>query len=145
MVKSQIPTPNQKSNVDKEAETKKSIEEKKKVLSKRKNLIRIEDEEESSSSSSMSMYSIDSDQVRSEMPSCRSPTLIKVQIPEIHEEVHGSPTMEKNTSERNLVIQEEENPLSYNIKEIFEAFTFNAFKKEVSRKRVCNENRMMEL
>ena len=47
--------------VDKEAETKKAIEEKNKVASERKNLIRIEDEEESSSSSSLSMYSIDSD------------------------------------------------------------------------------------
>ena len=49
------------SKVDKEAETKKAIEEKNKFASKQKNLIKIEDEEESSSSSSMSMYSIDSD------------------------------------------------------------------------------------
>ena len=69
-VKSQIPTLGQMSKVDKEAETKKSIEEKNKVARKRKNLIRIEDEEESSSSSSMSMYSIDSDQEDSEVPSC---------------------------------------------------------------------------
>ena len=46
-----------------------------------------------------------------------------------HEEVHSSPTMEKNTSKRHSVIQEEENPLSYNIEEIFESFTFNLFKK----------------
>ena len=49
------------SKVDKEAETKKSIEEKNKVASEWKNLIRVEDEEESYSYSSMSMYSIDSD------------------------------------------------------------------------------------
>ena len=49
------------SKVDKEAETKKFIEEKNKVASEQKKLIRIEDEEESSSSSSMSMYSIDPD------------------------------------------------------------------------------------
>ena len=75
------------------------------------------------------------------MPSRRSPTLIEVQIPEIHEEVHSSPTTEKNPSERNSVIQEEENHSSYNIEEIFEAFTFNLFKNEVSRKRVRNEKK----
>ena len=139
LVKSQIPTPDQMSKVDKEAETKKAIEEKNKVASKRKNLIKIEDEEESYSSSSMSMYSTDSDRESSEVPSYRSPTLIKVQIPENQEEVHSSPTTEKNTLERHSVIQKEENPSSYNIKEIFEAFTFNLYKKEVSRKRVCNE------
>ena len=42
-------------------------------------------------------------------------------------------------SERHLVIQEEENISSYNIKEIFESFTFNLYKKEVSGKKVCNE------
>ena len=65
--------------------------------------------------------------------------MLKVQIPEIHEEVHSSQTTEKKSSERHSVIQEEENPLSYNIEEIFEAFTFNLYKKEVSWKRVCNE------
>ena len=47
--------------------------------------------------------------------------------------------MEKNLFERNLVIQEEKHPLSYKSQEIFEAFTFNLFKKEVSQKRVRNE------
>ena len=47
--------------VDKEAETKRAIEEKNKVASEQKNLIIIEDVEESSSSSSLSMYSIDFD------------------------------------------------------------------------------------
>ena len=88
------------SKVDKEVETKKAIEEKNKVASGWKNLIRIEDEEESFSTSSMSMYSIDSDRERSEVPSRRSPTLIEVQIPEIHEEVHSSPSTKKNPSER---------------------------------------------
>ena len=68
------------SKVDKEAKTKKAIEEKNKVASERKNLIIIEDEEESPSSSSMPMYSIDFDLESSEVPSCRSLTLIKVQI-----------------------------------------------------------------
>ena len=95
------------SKVDKEGETKKAIKEKKKVSSERKNLIRIEDVEESSSSSSMSMYSIDSDQESSEVPSCRSPTLIEVQIPEIHEEVHSSTPTENNFSESHSIIQEE--------------------------------------
>ena len=125
--------------VDKEAETKKPIEEKNKVASEWKNLIGIENVEESSSSSSMSMYSIDSDWESSEVPSRRSPTLIEVQIPEIHKEVHSSPPTEKNPFERHSIIQEEEDPSSYNIEEIFEAFTFNLFKKEVSRKRVHSE------
>ena len=41
--------------------------------------------------------------------------------------------------EKHSVIHEEENPSSYNIEEIFEAFTFNLYKKEVSQKRVWNE------
>jgi len=48
--------------------------------------------------------------------------------------------MDKNLSERHSQVQEEEeDPSSYNIDEIFEAFTFNIFKKEVSRKRIRNE------
>ena len=139
LVKSQIPTPDQMSKVDKEAETKKTIEEKNKVAREQKNLIRIEDEEESSSSSSMSMYSIDFDRESSEVPSRRSPTFIEVQIPDKREEVHSYPSTEKNSSERHSIIQEEEDPSSYNIEEIFEAYTFNLFNKEVSRKRVRNE------
>ena len=65
------------SKIDKEAETKKTIEEKNKAASKRKNLIKIKDEKKSSSSSSMFIYSIDSDQENSEVPSCWSPTLIE--------------------------------------------------------------------
>ena len=105
------------SKIDKEVETKKSIEENNKVASEQKNLdIRIEDVEESSSSSSMSMYSIDYDREDTEVPPHQYPTLIEVQIPKKQEEVHISPTTEKNPSERNLVIQEEENLSSYNIK-----------------------------
>ena len=58
LVKSQIPTPDQISKIDKEAEIKRAIEEKNIAASERKNLIRIEEVEESSSLSSMSMYSI---------------------------------------------------------------------------------------
>ena len=94
------------SKVDKEVETKRAIEEKKKVASEQKNLVRIEDVEESSSSSSMSMYNIDDVKESSEVPSHRSSTLIEVQIPDKHEEVHISPTMEKNLSQRNSIIQE---------------------------------------
>ena len=65
--------------------------------------------------------------------------MIEVQIPEKQEEVHSSPTTEKNPYKRHFVIQEEENPSSYNIEEIFEAFTFNLFKKEVRQKRVRSE------
>ena len=35
--------------------------------------------------------------------------------------------------------QEEDNPSSYNIEEVFDAFTFNHYNKEVSRKRIRNE------
>ena len=122
--------------IHKEVEIKRAIVEKNRGASERKNLIRIEDVAESSSSSSMSMYSIDSDREDSEVPSCRSPTLIDAQLHENQEEVHISTTTEKIPSERNSMIHEEENPLSYNIEEIFEAFTFNLSKKEVSRKRV---------
>ena len=73
------------------------------------------------------------------MPSRRNPTLIKAQILENQEEVHSSPTTEKILSERHSIIQEEENPSSYNIEEIFEAFTFHLYKKELSQKRVRNE------
>ena len=69
LVRSQIPTSNQMSKIDKESEIKKSIEEKNKVASEWRNLVRIEDQEESSSFSSMSMYSIDFDRERSGLPS----------------------------------------------------------------------------
>ena len=94
----------------------------------------------------MSMYSIESDRKGSEESSLWTPTLIEVQIPNKHEEVHGSLTTDKNPSERYSKVQEEEeDPSSYNIKEIFEAFTFNLFKKEINRKRVQMKSRMMEL
>ena len=125
--------------IDKEAYIKKAIVEKNKVASERKNIIKIKDVEESSSSSSMSMYSLDSDRENSEVPSHQTPTLIEAQLPENQEEVHNSPTIEKIPSERHSVIHEEENTSSYNIEEIFEAFTFNLYKKEVSWERVWNE------
>ena len=85
------------------------------------------------------MYSIYFDREDSKIPSHQSPNLIEAQIPEKQEEVHSSPTMEKILSKRHSIIQEEEYPSSYNIEEIFEAFTFNLYKKEVSQKRVRNE------
>ena len=76
------------------------------------------------------------------MSSRRSPTLIEVQIPDKHEEVHSSPTTDKNSSERHSKVQEEEeDPSSYKIDEIFEAFTFNLFKKDLIRKRARNEKK----
>ena len=56
-----IPTPDQMSKVDKEAELKRAIEEKRKVASERDNVVKTKYEEESSSSSLMSMYIIESD------------------------------------------------------------------------------------
>ena len=67
------------------------------------------------------------------------PTLIEAQILKNQEEVHSSPTTEKIPSARHSIIQEEENHSSYNIEKIFEAFTLNLYKKEVSRKRVRKE------
>ena len=86
------------------------------------------------------MYSIDYDREDLELPSHWYPTLIEAKILENREEVNSSPTIENNPYERHSIIQEEENPTSYNIEEIFEAFTFNLYKEEVSQKRVHNEN-----
>ena len=88
----------------------------------------------------MSLYSIESNGKDSEVSSRRIPTLVENQVSEQLEEVHISPTMDKNKSERHSQVQqEEEDSLSYNIDEIFEAFTFNLYKKEVSWKRIRNE------
>ena len=127
------------SQIDKEAELKRAIEVKHKVSSERVSIVRIEDEE-SSSSSSMSLYIIESDKKDSEVSSSRSPALLETQVPDKPEEVHSSSNTDKNQFERHSQVwQEEEDPSSYNINEIFEAFTFNLYKKEVSRKRIRNE------
>lgn len=52
------------------------------------------------------------------------------------EEVHNSPISKKVSFESHSVVQEEDHPSSYNIEEIFGAFTFNLHRKEESRKRV---------
>ena len=76
----------------------------------------------------------------SEISSRRTPTMIENQVPEQLDEVHSSPTTDKNQSERHSQIQlTEEDQLNYNIDEVFEAFTFNMNKKEVSWKRIRNE------
>ena len=139
LVKSQIPTSDHMLKIDKEVEIKKDIIEKNRGAHEWNNIIIIEDVEESYSSSSMSMYDIDSDWEYLEVLSYQIPTLIKAQLLENKEEVHSYPTTDKIPSERHLMIHEEENISSYNIKEIFEAFTFNLYKKEVGRKRVWNE------
>ena len=127
------------SQIDKESEFKRDIEVKNKVSSERMNVVRIEDEE-SSSSSSMSLYNIDSDRKDSKVSSRRSPTLLEAQVPDKPKEVHSSPTTDKNQSKRHSQVQqEEEDPSSYNIDEIFEAFTFNLEKNEVSQKRIRKE------
>ena len=84
------------------------------------------------------MYSLDSDKEDLDVPSDRSPTLIiqDAPLPVNLEEVHSLPFTEKVPSGRHSVIQEEEHPSSYKIEEIFDAFTFNMYKKDVSRKRV---------
>ena len=99
------------------------------------NIVRIDDEE-SSSSSSMSLYIIESNEKHLEVSSRRTPTMIENQGPEQLHEVHNSLTADKNQSKRHSQIQQiEEDQLNYNIDEVFEAFTFNLSKKEVSRKR----------
>ena len=103
------------------------------------NVVRIEDEE-SSSSSSMSLYGIESDRKDSQVSSRRSPTLLEAQVPDKPKKFQSSPTTDKNQSKRHSQVQqEEEYPSSYNIDEIFESFTFNFYKKEVSQKRIRNE------
>ena len=127
------------SQIDKEAEQKKAIEVKCKTSSGKLSIVRIDDEE-SSSSSSMSLYNIESNEKHSEVSSRRTPTMIENQVPEQLDEVHSSPTADKNQSKRHSQIQQiEEDQLNYNIDEVFEAFTFNLSKKEVSRKRIRNE------
>ena len=88
------------------------------------------------------MYILNSDKEDSDVPSHRSPIVIVQDAPlPMHlEEVHSSPVMKKVPSERHSMIQEEEHPSNYNIEEIFDAFTFNLYKKEVSQKRVQNVN-----
>jgi hypothetical protein len=127
------------SQIDKEALQKKAIEVKAKTSSKKLSVVRIDDEE-SSSSSSMSLYSIESNEKHSEVSSRKTPTMIENQVSEQLDEVHSSLTADKNQSERHSQIQqEEEDQLNYNIDEVFDAFTLNLCKKEVSRKRIRNE------
>ena len=136
LVKSKIPTLDKMSQIDKEEKLKRAIEVKHKDSSEQVNIVRIEDEE-SSSSSSMSLYNIESDRKDLEVSSHRSPTLLEAQVPDKPEEVHNSLTRDKNQSERHSQVQQqEEDPSSYNIDEIFEVFTFNLYKNEVSRKRI---------
>ena len=113
------------SQIDKEAEQKKAIEVKCKTSGGKLSIVRIDDEE-SSSSSSMSLYNIESNEKHSEVSSRRTPTMIENQVPEQLDEVHSSPTADKNQFERHSQVQqEEEDQLNYNIDEVFEAFTFN--------------------
>ena len=107
-----IPTLDQMSQIDKEAEQKKAIEVKNKASSEKLNIVRIDDEE-SSSSSSMSLYNIESNEKHSEVSSRRTPTMIENQVPKQLDEVHSSPTIDNNQFERHSHVQhEEEDPLS---------------------------------
>ena len=66
--------------------------------------------------------------------------MIENQGPKQLDEVHSSPTTDKNQSERHSQIQQiEEDQLNYDIDEVFEAFTFNLSKNEVSWKRIRND------
>ena len=76
-----IPTPNQMSQIYKEAEQKEAIKVKSKASSGKLNIVRIDDEE-SYSSSSMSLYNIESNEKHSEVSSHRTPTMIENQVPE---------------------------------------------------------------
>ena len=78
---SMIPTPNQMSQIEKEAEQEKAIEVKRKTSSGKLNIVRIDDEE-SYSSSSMSLYVIESNAKHSKVSSQRTPTMIENQVPE---------------------------------------------------------------
>ena len=81
LLKSMIPTPDQMSQIDKEAKQKKAIEVKSKTSSGKLSIVRIDDEE-STSSSSMSLYNIESNEKHSEVSSRRTPTMIENQVPE---------------------------------------------------------------
>ena len=89
-----IPTPDQMLQIDEEVEQNKSIEVKSKTSSGKLSIVRIDDEE-SSSSSSMSLYSIESNEKHSKVSSRRTP-MIENQVPEQLDEVHSSPTADKN-------------------------------------------------
>ena len=84
------------------------------------------------------MYSLDSDWEDSNLPSNQFPIVVihDAPLPMHTKEVHSSPITEFFLSNRHSMIEEEDHPSSYNIKEIFGAFTFNLHRKEVSRKRV---------
>ena len=94
------------SQIDKEAEQKKAIEVKSKTSSGKLNIVRIDDEE-SSSSSLISLYNIESNENHSKVTSRRTPTMIENQVPEQLNEVHSSPTTDKNQSERHSQVQRE--------------------------------------
>ena len=99
----------------------------------------------------MSMYSLNADKEDLDIPSHRSPTIIVHDglLPMHLEAIHSSSITEKIPSERNSMIQEEEHPSNYNIEEIFDAFTFNPYNKEVSQKRIWsvkkNDGTMKEI
>ena len=137
-MKSKILTHDQMIQIDKEAKRQKSKIEENKVATEWKILPKVKYCEEDSSSSSMSMYSIDSREEDSEFISNQTLTVVLHNAPLLMhvEEVHSSPITEKVPSERHFVVQEEYHPSSYNIEEIFGAFTFNLHRKEFSRKRV---------
>jgi hypothetical protein len=124
--------------IDKEVERQKFKMEKNKATMEQKIHLRVKVCEEGSSSSSMSMYTLDSDGKDSYVPSNQSPTIVLHYdpLPMHMKEVHSSPITEKVSSERHSMIQEENHPSSYNIEEIFGAFTFNLHRKEGSRERV---------
>ena len=84
------------------------------------------------------MYNLDSNEENLYVPSHRSPTVIihDAPLPMHTDEVHSLPVTEKVPIERHSLIQEEYHLSSYNIEEIFGAFTFNLCRKKVSRKRV---------
>ena len=84
------------------------------------------------------MYSLDFGEEVSDFLSNWTPTVVIHNAPLLMhvEEVHNSHITENVLSERNPVVQEEDHPSSYNIKEIFGAFTFNINRNEVSWKRV---------
>jgi hypothetical protein len=120
--------------IDKEDDRQKSKVERNKVDMGRKIIPRDEDYEEGSSSSSMSMYNLDSGKKDSEFLSNWIAIVVIHNAPLLMhmEEVHSSPITEKVPAERHFVVQEEDHTSSYNIEEIFGAFTLNLHRKEVN-------------
>jgi hypothetical protein len=84
----------------------------------------------------MSMYNLHYREEDSEFLSNQTPTIVlhNAPLPMHVEEVHSSPITKKVPSESHSMVQEKDHPSSYNIEEIFGAFTFNLHRRKLVRR-----------